>query len=212
MNDENLAFYNNISLELFKDYAEKGGFQNCWDLEMISHHIDSYDTLLEIGAGYGRCLDYFINKGHIGKIVAIERSDNLVEYLKIKYSNFIDLFHGDIKQIDFFECVDNALWMWSGMIDFSREEQIICCKRIYTALKPGGRLFVDVPKLGIQTIAIHKDSQNLKLETAHGDIHAYIPDDADMEKIRDLAGYSVLSKINYATATQKYMSIYILER
>ncbi|HVD99408.1 MAG TPA: class I SAM-dependent methyltransferase [Cytophagaceae bacterium] len=212
MNDKNLLFYNNIGLDPFMELSVKGGFSSYKDMEMIAPYISPDDSILELGAGFGRCLNYFIDKGHKGKLTAVEYSTSLLNYLKEKFSEKVEILDADIKKLELKEKYDVALWMWSGIIDFSAAEQLDGCRRIYDALNPKGRLFIDVPRLGVQTIANHLDTQHLVLTTEYGDIHAYIPNDQDMENVRSVIGFSRLVKLEYETTTEKKRTVYMLEK
>ncbi len=212
MNDKNLLFYNNIGLDPFMELSVKGGFSSYIDLELISSYISPTASVLELGAGYGRCLTYFVEKGHQGKLTGIEYSKPLIDHLTEKFKDKAEIINADIKNLELKEKYDVALWMWSGIIDFSSAEQIESCKRIYNLLHTNGRLFVDVPRLGVQTIANHLDNQHLVLTTAYGEIHAFIPDDSNMENIKKEVGFSRLVKIEYATSTDKKRTVYMLEK
>jgi SAM-dependent methyltransferase len=212
MNDKNLNFYKNIGLEPFIELSEKGGFSAYTDLELISTYISNKASILELGAGYGRCLNYFINKGHKGKLTAVEFIPPLVDYLNENFKGKAEIINADIKKLDLPEKYDVALWMWSGIIDFSKEEQLDCCKRIYNLLHEGGIFFIDVPRMGVQTIASHIDQQHLVLTTAYGEINAFIPNDQDMENIKATVGFKRLVKIEYSTATDKKRTVYMLEK
>jgi SAM-dependent methyltransferase len=212
MNDNNLLFYNNIGLNPFMELSERGGFSSYKDMELIASYIPKEASVLELGAGFGRCLNYFIEKGHTGKLTGIEYSKPLVEYLEENFKEKAEIINADIKTLVLPISYDVALWMWSGIIDFAPEEQLESCKRIYKLLRPGGRLFIDVPRLGVQTIASHIDSQHLVLTTEYGEIHAFIPDDSGMENIREKAGFRKLTKIEYSTSTDKKRTVYMLEK
>jgi SAM-dependent methyltransferase len=212
MNDKNLLFYNNIGLDPFKELSEKGGFSSYKDMELISSYIPNDASVIELGAGFGRCLNYFIGKGHKGKLTGVEYSQPLVQHLKENFEGKAEIINADIKKLELKEKYDVALWMWSGIIDFSPEEQLESCKGIYNLLHNGGRLFIDVPRMGVQTIANHIDRQHLVLITEYGEIHAYIPDDADMEEIKEKVGFSRLVKIEYATSTDKKRTVYMMEK
>ena len=212
MNDKNLLFYKNIGLSPFMELSDKGGFSSYKDMELIAPYISDNASILELGAGFGRCLEYFVKKGHKGKLTAVEFVLPLVEHLKEKFAGKTEIINADIKKLDLPAKYDVALWMWSGIIDFSKEEQLESCKRIYTLLHEKGRLFIDVPRMGVQTIASHIDNQNLLLSTDYGEIHAYIPNDKDMENVRSIVGYSRLVKIEYSTSTDKKRTVYMLEK
>jgi tRNA A58 N-methylase Trm61 len=212
MNAHNINFYDNIPIDKLKELSFKGGFSKYKDLEIISPFIKPEHTILEIGAGYGRCLDFFLHNHHTGKIYALEKSKPFVEYLMKNYSNQVEVIEGDVMNISFLNKIDIALWMWSGIVDFSKDEQMICCKRIHTWLNPRGQLFIDVPRIGYQTIAEHVDEQNLHLKTEYGDIVAYIPSVQDMTIVKQQAGYTSLDVIEYDTSTDKKRTIYVLKK
>ena len=212
MNDKNLLFYNNMGLDPFKELADRGGFSSYKDLELIAPYIDKTASIVELGAGFGRCLNYFIEKGHLGKLTGVEFSPPLVKYLKSKFDTKVEIINGDIKKLELKDKYDVALWMWSGMVDFSPKEQLESCRRIYNLLNEGGRLFIDVPRIGVQTIANHIDSQHLVFTTEFGEIHAFIPNDSDMESIRKSVGFERIIKIDYSTSTDKKRTVFILEK
>jgi SAM-dependent methyltransferase len=212
MNDKNLAFYENIGLDPFKELSEKGGFSSHRDLETIASYIKDDASILELGAGFGRCLEYFIQKNHKGKLTAVEFSKPLARFLEENFHEQVRIVNADIKTLALDEKYDVALWMWSGIIDFSAIEQKESCTRIFHLLNEGGQLFIDVPRLGVPTIANHLDNQRLIFTTPYGEITAYIPDDNDMEIIRKEAGFKSLTKIEYDTATDKKRSVYRLQK
>lgn len=211
-NNNNLRFYRNIDLNYFKMLAENGGFNLFTDLDLIYPYIENSESVLELGAGYGRCLEFLLQKKYQGKIFAVEQSPKLVRHLNYVYSNKVDIIHADIKSMVLPQKVDIALWMWSGMSDFSREEQQLCLRRIYDYLNPGGKVVIDIPKLGIKTFGIHQDDQNLVVVTPYGKMKCYIPNREDLESICQTTGYKILEDINYKTAKDKERSMYILEK
>ena len=212
MNDKNLLFYKNIGLNPFMKLSDVGGFSSYADMELIASYISPEASILELGAGYGRCLDYFIKKGHKGKLTGIEFALPLVDYLNQNFSGKAEIINADIKKLELSSKYDVALWMWSGIIDFSKEEQLHSCKRIYAILHEGGRFFIDIPRMGVQTIADHLDSQNLVLTTDYGEIHAFIPNDLDMESMKEKVGFSRMVKTDYSTATDKKRTVYMIEK
>jgi len=56
------------------------------------------DLILEIGPGKGVLTDKLLP--FAGKIIAVEKDDNLYEMLKEKYGDAVDLVHGDILDFD----------------------------------------------------------------------------------------------------------------
>ncbi|MCU0431069.1 MAG: class I SAM-dependent methyltransferase [Cytophagaceae bacterium] len=211
-NDKNIEFYRNIALDTFYNLAAIGGFNTFRDIDQIEKYLLPTLDILEIGAGYGRCLDYFISHGHKGRLIALEKSEPLFRFLVEKYPTKVELISGDIQTLSLSKPVDVALWMWSGIVDFAPVEQATAIQNIYRLLKPGGRLFIDIPRLGVQTIAHHEDLQNMVFTTPFGEIQAYIPSDEDIDFYSRSAGFERFLHLDYHTATDKKRTIYILEK
>jgi ubiquinone/menaquinone biosynthesis C-methylase UbiE len=223
MNEKNFEFYNKLGVNPFMEFAIVGGFNTFVDLDLIYPFINKSKTILELGAGYGRCIEFFLKKGFNGKIIAVEQSAALIDHLKEKYLQFenISLLQEDIKNLQLSEKMDAALWMWSGLIDFSKEQQFLCLKKIFGILNDGGKIIVDTPKIGFTTITQHKigftavaenDEKNLSFNTPFGELNCYIPDEKEMEEARKEIGFKAMKVINYKTATEKQRTIYIIEK
>jgi len=210
INKKNFNFYNQIGIDTFQSLAKTGGFNTFVDLEIAYRYIQPSENIVEIGAGYGRCLDFLFEKKHQGKIVAVEQSAELCKHLREKYFNGVEVIEGDIYNISFDHQIDTALWMWSGIIDFSVEEQAAVVKHLFDVLSAKGKLFIDIPRIGIKTIADHLDQQRIKLTTDFGEIECYIPLSSEMKEYADQAGFSRVDEINYETATDKKRTMYIL--
>src|SRR5688500_3720491 len=97
MNDKNLDFYNKLGVDPFKELAIRGGFNTYVDLDLIYPYVKSAASILELGAGYGRCIDFFLNKKFKGTITAVEQSNPLMTHLISKYSKIknIELLQED---------------------------------------------------------------------------------------------------------------------
>lgn len=213
MNEKNLDFYNNLGVDPFKELAVIGGFNSYIDLDILYPRIANAKSILEIGAGYGRCLDYFLKKDFNARLLAVEQSPVLIAYLNEKYcAGQVAIYPSDIKTLVLNEKVDAALWMWSGIIDFSREEQASTLKRINGMLQNGGKLFIDVPKIGFTTYAVHKDAKNLHLDSKYGTLDCFIPDKDDMEYYKQNGGFQKLDVLDYDTTTNKKRTLYIMEK
>lgn len=210
VNEKNFNFYNQIGLDTFQSLAQSGGFNTFVDLEIAYRYIQPSENIVEIGAGYGRCIDFLLHKKHEGKIIAVEQSPVLCKHLMGKYSPAVTIVEGDIDKVSFDQTIDTALWMWSGMIDFSVEEQAAVIKHLFDMLSAKGKLFIDIPRIGIKTIADHIDQQHIKLTTDFGEIECYIPLSSEIKGYADNAGFARVDEINYETATDKKRTMYIL--
>ena len=121
MNDKNRDHYNKADLVFQRNLARQGGFDTNVDLKFIYPYIKNAKTILEVGAGFGRCIDFLLKKDFKGKIIAVERSFPFVSHIKATYGNMpnIEISDEDIKTFTPNTKVDTALWMWSIFIEFS---------------------------------------------------------------------------------------------
>lgn len=212
MNDKNLAFYNNLGVDPFKALSAQGGFNTFIDLDMIYPYIKDSASIIELGAGFGRCLDFFIQKGYEGKLLAVEKSKPYLEYLRENYSDRAEILDQDIKNLKLKEKIDSALWMFSGIIDFSRKEQKEVISSLFNLLSETGKLVIDIPRLGFKTYAEHKDQQNIHLSSPYGTLDCYIPSLEDMEEAQEMAGFRNLIRMDYETPAEKERTIYLFEK
>jgi tRNA A58 N-methylase Trm61 len=210
INKKNFNFYNNIGLATFQSMAAQGGFDTFTDLEIVYRNINPTNSILEIGAGYGRCVNFLLQKQHKGSITAVEQSPVLIAHLLQQYAHQAKIIEGDINAIEVDTPVDVILWMWSGILDFSKAEQMIAVQRLAGMSGPAGKLFIDVPRLGVQTIAEHTDQQHIKLTTAFGEVECYIPLSEEVQAYATRAGFGAIQEIDYETATAKKRTLYIL--
>ncbi len=212
VNRKNFDFYNNIGVDTFQSMAVQGGFNTYADLEIVYTNIHPGNSILEIGAGYGRCIDFLLQQQHKGAITAVEQSPILIRHLVQQYAGRVEIIEGDITDLRINSKADVILWMWSGILDFSKEEQAAVMMRLAGMLTLGGKVFIDVPRMGIQTIAEHTDQQHIQLTTAFGKVECYIPLSEEMHIYADSAGFVKVQETNYETSTEKKRTMYILEK
>lgn len=210
-NKNNFKFYKNIGVENLRELSMIGGFDVCKDMDYSWPHIKDADRILELGAGSGRCVQYLLDKDYDGEIVAIEQSEDFYDFLEKNYKKKATLLHGDFMSYDFEGKFGAVLWMWSGILDFSEDEQLLSLQKINELLDDKGVLAIDTPRIGFKTFAQHElDKQHLHLETTFGDLHCFIPSKEDLETMSKKAGFSKLEAIDYNTATEKERTIYFI--
>ena len=120
------------------EYAVLGGIENGIDIELIYPFIQDARSICEIGAGYGRILQYLIKKGYQGEITGIERSQQFFSYLKSQYQERVNLICVDIMNCHFVQQYDVALWMWSNLSEWPPHQQFNYLKKLTRWVKPGG--------------------------------------------------------------------------
>ncbi len=211
-NKTNKDFYRNVPLLVFQEMTEQGGFSAYKDLKLIAEHIPSNVDVLELGAGYGRCVDFLLEQKHTGTIIAVEQSIPFVEVLKKKYKDLsnVTVVHDDLMTMKESFQVGVVLWIFSGLLDFSKEEQLVILKKIRSWVIDGGKVFVDIPQLSPLTIARYTGTQDIVMETPYGKIETFLPSQEDMKGYAITAGFSTVSSIDYDTDTDKKRTMFLL--
>ena len=211
-NNYNLNFYKNLGIDPFKDFAEIGGFNTYTDLELIYPSIENSKSLLELGAGYGRCIEYLLKKSFQGQIIAVEYCPDFFSYLRERFPEEVIIIKEDIKNLSLPTNIDTALWMWSGIVDFSKSEQQSIIKNISKMLSDKGKLIIDIPKEGIKTIAMHKDEKHLLLDTVFGRLYCYMPSVSELEEFAMKGNFSNITSQHYYTSKNKERTIFTFHK
>jgi cyclopropane fatty-acyl-phospholipid synthase-like methyltransferase len=211
-NDSNKQFYNTVPLAVFQSLTKQGGFDQYIDLKLIEKNLPSSASILEVGAGYGRCIDFLLERKHEAQIIGVEQSPQLCKVLLDKYKNdlLVKIIDEDIKTLKEPIQVDVVLWLFSGILDFGKEEQTIVLKKLRSFLNEKGKLFLDIPQLAELTVAKYTGAQDIVMETPYGNIATFLPSYADIDGYAKQAGFSSISVIHYETETAKKRSMYQL--
>src|SRR5579871_1636617 len=80
-NEDLIDFYEKIPLNIFRDFAIAGGFEEGCDVDLVYPYIADVGSVLDLGAGYGRVTKRLIKNGYQGEINIVERSNELCKYL-----------------------------------------------------------------------------------------------------------------------------------
>lgn len=216
MNDKNIDFYRKINIAKFKEFAELIGLSTKIDIDLIYPYIQSAKILIELGAGYGRAIEALIQKKFQGEIIAFERSPELVLYLKNQFSAAIQagkvtLMEQDFKHLAIKEKANVVLWLWSGFLELSTDEQKENVKYIFDNLAAEGILIIEIP-VEVKHIGTRTGQQFIKVETEWGNIDAYMPSYEELLKYAEYAGFQGIERIDYPTSTNLKRAIYIFRK
>lgn len=146
MSAKNKEFYENFPVgKLNGEYALNAGLSNAYELEhpIIKNFVNKLKTILEIGSGEGRIIQWLIDQGYDGKIFAVERSKPFLDYLRKEYSQYnnIEILEKDIIN-DSLPGVDLGLFLWSGILEFDEKDQKILVEKLSENCK---KLVIDTP-------------------------------------------------------------------
>ena len=210
INDCNAHFYEEISIEIIKDLAIKGGLNTCCDVELVQEFINNSTSILEMGAGYGRVLQYLLSHDCKADITAVERSSHLCQKLLADYSERVSIHNIDIRNNDLKKKFDLILWLWSGISDFSFAEQKIMLKKLYLLLNENGIIILDTlecDQVPFKSEMISKKSCCLKIE--NNKFFGCIPGQEEIDEYAQNLNFKTIQHIKYETKTKRKRSLHI---
>jgi SAM-dependent methyltransferase len=209
-NDNNIGFYQHIKIDTFKSFAELQGFDTCVDVATIYPYLQNANILLELGAGYGRVVRGLLERGFKGKIIAVERVAELIEYLKLHIPEIVVLEQQDLKKLTIDVAPEAITWMWSGILELSPTEQAHTIQHLHSLMAKGGRLFIEIPRK-VKYVGVHIGEQRIKVEAEWGKIDAYMPRRDELLNYGHQAGFSNITWIEYETSKLERI-VYVFEK
>lgn len=211
-NASNNQFYESLKAEGLKYYAkEKAGLDTGCDLDMITSYLEAATSILEVGAGYGRVLNYILKNNFSASVTAIERCKTLFDHLKLNYGNKVNLIKLDINHCHIQKNFDLILFLWSGIADFSSKEQLLVIKKLARLLTPSGKLILDIIPPNITPLgAIDQNKKNFCLNIYNFINNIYIPNNNEIEKYAEEADFKNIQHLKYKTRTNRKRFLYIL--
>ncbi len=215
-NYDNCDFYEKITVAGMRYFAETVGLASGCDLKNIVPFWQSANTILEIGAGYGRVISYLRANRFGKKITAIERSKALFRSLQKKFDNFDDsitLQHGDIHNSrEITEKYDVIFMLWSGIADFPPIEQreLICNLR--KKLNVGGKLILDtLPEDVTPTNMQASETERVfKQIFNNSTVYTYSMTINEIDLIAKHARFHSVEHLSYYTDTNKQRMLHVL--
>lgn len=210
---DNIAFYEQMELQKFHELAQITGFHTNPDIQLIFPELQNARSIVELGAGYGRCVFALLEMGYTGKIYAVDRIGRLLDLIKRQdRTGQVVALHQDIRELDLPEHTDAVLWLWSGILEQRPEEQLTCLKRVYSQLATNGKLFVDAPRDKIKYVGKKMNRKYIRVEMEWGTLEGYLPYHEDMEEMAAEAGYARVETLPYASATGLNRMMYVLHK
>ena len=213
-NEDNAAYYENTPIEVFQAYATRGGLSDFSDLQLIQEYILTSVSLMEIGAGYGRVVDYLFQNGFLGEIIAVERSKQFFQLLAEKYKDApVSLVNIDVKRLLLQRQVKLILWLWSGISDFPREEQCTVIDNLSHHLAPEGILILETFSYAEHPInAEASQNQSYIIRDNNTVLRGYIPSPEEITEYAQQCKFKAVNHIPYFTSASRPRSLFILSK
>lgn len=208
----NIEFYETLSLEGLVEASKKVGLDTCCDLELIKDYINNAFSILEIGPGYGRVINYIIDSGYKGELYALERSERFFKFLQNKLPLQVKLIRGDIIDYNFSKKFDLILWLWASFMEFSDTEQKSLFIKLSSLLNITGILVIDaIPANFRPPNSQQIDEQNYiaYLPQTTAPCYCYAPSIDDFSKYAKLSSLKFKQSKLYTTPKKRDRILHI---
>ncbi len=212
-NTTNRKLYNKLPPEEFRNLAMECGLDSCFDVKELSKYISEAGSILEVGAGYGRVLDCIIATQYEGELYAVERIGAFCELLRTKFENRVHVIQEDIFKLQLDYKFDLILWLWSGISDFSRDEQPKALAALSKHLSKNGKIVIDQSspeRLPKEAYSI--GGRSYAVPTKYGDVYVYCPSLDEIAEYIELAGLEEIERIDYVTTTEGTRMLHVLSK
>lgn len=213
-NLQNKIYYDKLSPEEFISISHKTGFEDNRDVALVYPYIVNAHSLVELGAGFGRVLDYLMNQAKFkGTLYAIEQSPNLANWLTARFPQ-ITLYKADLAYFRPPIRFEAALWMWSGISDFLKEEQLSVLKHIVkNYLTKKGIFIIETISPDISPLnAVTHNKQYFYIQENDRVHCGYVPNMTEIRKYADNLNLTLINQLHYLTELKRERILYILQR
>ncbi len=218
-NHKNNAFYQSLKASGLQKLAKTGGLDTNCDLKLLAPYFSQGKSILEVGAGYGRVIDYLLTYNFSKNITGIERCSGMHNYLKTRYksNNNINLLQCDLfnlSQTITYKKFDVILWLWGGIYDFSPLEQQRAVEILSKLLNKNGTLILDTLTEGTTPLGAKRSGKitdgEYLLKSNNATIRVYGPSMLEIRQYAFLSGLSNVQHINFYTDTKRERALHVL--
>lgn len=211
----NVDFYETLPPEGLIKASQNVGLDTCCDLKLIEKYINNATSILDIGPGYGRVINYIIDSGHEGELYAIERSKIFYHYLQGKVPLQVKLIRGDILDYSFKRKFDLILWLWAGFIEFSNTEQKYLFVKLASLLNMGGTVVIDVIPMDFRppnSTLIDEQNYIAHLPQTTAPCYCFVPTVDDFSNYANLSSLQFIQNRLYLTPKNRERILYIFTK
>lgn len=213
MKDGNYGFYKGMKLEDFMRFAELTGFDTGIDIDVIYPYIKNAENIVELGAGYGRAIDFLLKKGYTGNITAVERIETLIPHLRNRFGDRVKYLCQDITELSLPQPVEAIVWLWSGILELTVPNQEKSIKHLYSCLQAGGLLALESPYKQVKIVGTQKENErHIQLRTDWGELNAYLPTDQELRGYAKEIGFSEVDTVAYISRTGLERVFYLMRK
>jgi len=142
----------------------------------------------------------------------VERIERLLKHLKARFGDLVTLEPQDIIDLKLSVKADAVMWLWSGILELTPEEQQQSICKVYENLKPNGLLIIESPYKTVKFVGELKQDQRVVVNTDWGRLEAYMPTEEEIRVYANKAGFSELNMHHYKSITGLDRVFYLLRK
>ncbi len=210
-NEDCAEYYENIPIEELENFARLGGLEGGCDIELAYPYIKNTNTLVDVGAGYGRAIKNLLRIGYEGKIFAIERCSQFCDRLKKQYPQYAEIHNSDFLLSKLPVQVDVVLSLWSGISEFPGNYQYHVLTKLLSFLKPEGTLILETINHEVNPKNVFSQGQSYVAFSKYGTAYGYTPTPEEIASYAKQASAQIVDIINYETPTNRKRILYIIK-
>lgn len=212
-NTKNRYFYEDSPLNYLNDeFITKAGLLSNSDMNIVFRYIKKHKnkTVLEVGAGLGRVLEFLLKMKYDGDIVAIDYCKQYASYLEEKYASIKNIKIINDNIFNCFHYVDFSLLMFSVLLDYDAEEQKRLIKHLTSITN--NAIFIDLPECISQSNMTHQEGQCVSISTNWAISSGYFPSKAEILDSFIGSNFVLAKEARYKTQNQRKRILYIFEK
>lgn len=150
-NRDNIDFYRKLPDGFLRKVSHYSGLENVEDLERIkgrlSAHLSPAPSILEIGAGDGRVVNWLLATFKQGHVTALEHCPELAAALgdQFKFEPRVEIIPGSLlEQPPITRKPELITWMWSSLLELNPSEQRAALMVLRSHMSSRTRLVIDI--------------------------------------------------------------------
>ncbi len=201
-----------MSIEFMNNIIDSAGLKEGCDVELAEPFISRSGRLIDIGAGTGRTIKTLRRLDFSNEIYALERSAAFIEELQKIKDQRLHISYGDMFEGDLPSGIATALWLFSGITDFSPSEQQQMIAKIWQCLSPGGYLVIDSVQIEAENNGVAIDKQVHEIRTDFALWRGFVPSDGEIRQWAINAGFREFRTLPYRSSTLRKRNLFLLRK
>lgn len=216
MNPENLHFYSQTEVIDWLEGVRTRHFgDNVQDMRIFAPYYMHAKNLLEIGSGYGRCIDYLLANQFGGNITGVDYSPMMCAKLQERYQNVpnVRIINQSILDFDSAERFDAVLATFSVFMEFSDAEHETLLRNLHRLMCDGASLLIDVSRGASGNSNFEFDDNSTAVaEAEFGTITVRYVSQPYMQQLAEKTGFQITAYVEYLQKPKLNRIAYVFEK